>query len=238
MSLATELIDYGFEGYEKILIDADMNSTERHCGPDEHTSYAPDDVSDFHIDFVQHYEHVRLHSKHIELRNIKHENEGHYECIVRLRNGLVGVRVFFLSGNVSRPRIVSASLPCLVGGEPRQIKNRETALYSEVNDSLTILCPIFAAAPAWYTFLLPGDSAQGATTVTGQDYLRLEQVSTARAGTYTCRVTAGDEHDGFSRTADVRLEVYGSTSKLSSISAAVRFISQDHRNTHTRTNTN
>ena len=100
-SLATELIDHRFEGYDQILIDSNINKTERHCGPDENIEYAKDDLADFHIDFVQHYERIRQHSNHIQLRNIKHENEGYYECIVRLRNGLVGVRVFFLSGKIS-----------------------------------------------------------------------------------------------------------------------------------------
>ncbi len=92
------MIDYRFEGYDQRLIDSDINNTERHCGPDENIEYAKNDVADFHIDFVQHYERIRRHSNHIQLQNIKHENEGYYECIVRLHNGLVGVRVFFLSG--------------------------------------------------------------------------------------------------------------------------------------------
>jgi hypothetical protein len=96
--LATELIDYRFEGFDQALVDTDMNYEERHCGPDENIAYTNEDVADFHIDFVQHYERIRQHSNHIELQNVKHENEGYYECIVRLNNGLVGVRVFFLSG--------------------------------------------------------------------------------------------------------------------------------------------
>ncbi len=95
------MIDYRFEGYDQILIDSDINKTERHCGPDENIEYAKDDLADFHIDYVQHYERIRQHSNRIQLRNIKHENEGYYECIVRLHNGLVGVRVFFLSGKNS-----------------------------------------------------------------------------------------------------------------------------------------
>jgi hypothetical protein len=98
--LATELIDYRFEGYDQILIDSDINNIERHCGPDENIEYTKDQVADFYIDFIQHYERVRQHSNYIQLQNIKHENEGYYECIVRLHNGLVGVRVFFLSGKL------------------------------------------------------------------------------------------------------------------------------------------
>ena len=75
-----------------------MTKKIRHCGPDGNIEYHSADIADFHIDFIQHYERVRLHSDHIHLPNVKHEHEGYYECIVRLTNGLVGVRVFFLSG--------------------------------------------------------------------------------------------------------------------------------------------
>ena len=103
--LATELIDYRFEGYHSTLIDMNINQTERHCGPDENIAYEQEDVADFHIDFVQHYERIRQHSNYIQLQNVKHENEGYYECVVRLYNGLVGVRVLFLSGKSIRFRI-------------------------------------------------------------------------------------------------------------------------------------
>ena len=96
--LATDLIDDRFEGYDQILIDSDLNNRERYCAADRNIEYSNDILADFHIDFVQHYERIRQHSNHIQLENIKHENEGYYECIVRLHNGLVGVRVFFLSG--------------------------------------------------------------------------------------------------------------------------------------------
>ena len=57
-----------------------------------------EDVADFHIEFEQHYERIRQNTAHIEISDVGHENEGYYECIVQLHNGLVGVRVFFLSG--------------------------------------------------------------------------------------------------------------------------------------------
>jgi hypothetical protein len=97
---ATELIDYRYEGYDQILIDSNINNTERYCGPDENIEYINEDIADFHIDFIQHYERIRQHSNHIQLKNVKHDDEGYYECIVRLHNGLVGVRVFFLSGKL------------------------------------------------------------------------------------------------------------------------------------------
>lgn len=100
VNLATELIDDRFEGYEQVMIDSEVNNVGRHCGADANIEYRKEEVADFHIDFVQHYERVRLHSHHIQFQRIQHENEGYYECIVRLFNGLVGVRVFFLSGNL------------------------------------------------------------------------------------------------------------------------------------------
>ena len=98
LRLATDLIDSRFEGNEQILSGADVNYTERLCGPDEHVQYAEGDVADFHINYVQHFERVRQHSNYIQLNAVQHEHEGYYECTVRLNDGRVGVRVFFLSG--------------------------------------------------------------------------------------------------------------------------------------------
>ncbi|UJR36059.1 hypothetical protein I4U23_028795 [Adineta vaga] len=188
-----ELIDYRFEGYDQTLIDTDIINVDRNCGPDENISYVKEDVIDFYIDFVQHYEHVRLHSNHIRIQNIKHENEGYYECTVRLRNGLIGVRVFFLS----------------VGGNPREITNRERQIYAEINDSITILCPIFSAMPAWFTFILPKDSRQDVSMLTGHDYLRIKQVLNTHNGICTCRATTTDDNQGFSLSSNIYLNVYG-----------------------------
>jgi len=96
--IATDLIDERFEGFEQILIDTEINKPDRHCGPDKNIDFNRTDIADFHIDFIQHYERVRHHTNHIQISKIHHENEGYFECIVRLHNGLVGVRVFFLSG--------------------------------------------------------------------------------------------------------------------------------------------
>ena len=201
--LATELIDHRFEGYEQGLIDSEINSTERHCGPDKHIEYEINDVADFHIDFVQHYERIRQHSNHIEVKNIKHENEGYYECIVRLHNGLVGVRVFFLS----------------VGGGPRQISNRETHFYAEINDSITLLCPTFSAMPAWYSFIPPKDSS-----VVGNDYLRIKHLSEKHSGMYTCRVATNEEDEGYSVTSNFHLDVYGKMFELYSPRSPRKYI--------------
>ncbi|CAF3726353.1 unnamed protein product [Rotaria sordida] len=190
----TELIDYRFEGYDQTLIDIDINHTDRYCGPDENIDYIKEDIVDFHIDFVQHYERIRQHSNHIEFQNVKHENEGYYECIVRLHNGLVGVRVYFLS----------------VGGGPRQISNREKHIYSEINDTITLLCPIFSALSAWFTFLIPNNSAQDISSLTGYDYLRIKHVSNIHSGIYTCRVTTNDDNEGYSLTSNLYLDVYSS----------------------------
>ncbi len=92
----------------------------------------------------------------------------------------------------------------LVGGGPRQISNRETHLYSERNDSITLLCPIFSAMPAWYTIITPKDS-----TIVGNDYLRIKHVSNNHLGMYTCRVTTNQEDEGYSLTSNFYLDVYG-----------------------------
>jgi hypothetical protein len=97
----------------------------------------------------------------------------------------------------------------LVGGGPRQISNRETHLYSEINDSITLLCPIFSAVPAWYTFITPKDAA-----VVGNDYLRIKHVSdNNHSGIYTCRVTTNEEGEGYSLTSNFYLDVYGNLIK-------------------------
>lgn len=216
MLLATELIDYRFEGYDQALIDTNLNNVERHCGTDENIEYRKEDIVDFYIDFVQHYEHVRLHWNHIQLQNIKHENEGYYECIIRLTNGLVGVRVFFLSGkNINFTQLSNRIDSLLVGGHPRQISNRERQIYAEVNDSITLLCPIFSTVPAWYTFLVPKGSHLDMSSLSGHDYLRMKQVSYAHDGTYICRVTTTDSEQGFSLMSDVYLNVYGKLHELS-----------------------
>ncbi|CAF0922556.1 unnamed protein product [Adineta steineri] len=189
----TELIDYRFEGYDQVFIDTHINNTERYCGPDENIEYIKEDIADFHIDFVQHFEHIRQHSNYIQFQNIKHENEGYYECIVRLNNGLVGVRVYFLS----------------VGGNPREISNRELHIYSEITDTITLLCPIFSALPAWYTFIIPKDSSQGVSSLTGYDYLRIKNISNIHSGIYTCRVTTTDDNQGYSLTSNIYLDIYG-----------------------------
>ena len=205
--LATDLIDGRFEGYDQILIDSDFNQQERYCGPDQNIEYSKEILADFHVDFVQHYERIRQHSNHIQLKNIKHENEGYYECLVRLHNGLVGVRVFFLSGKSSFMFFDSHLFRIdLVGGGPRQISNRETHIYSEVNDSIALLCPIYSSIPAWYTFILPDKS-----TITGQDYLRMKHLTHNHSGMYTCRVTTSEESEGYSLTANTYLDVYGKT---------------------------
>jgi hypothetical protein len=204
------LIDYRFEGYDQILIDNDINNSERHCGFDKNIDYIKDDIADFHIDFVQHYERIRQHSNHIQFQNIKHENEGDYECIVRLHNGLVGVRVFFLSGKfIYFETLIFSYRFLLVGGGPRQISNRETHFYTEINDSITLLCPIFSAIPAWFTFIIPKDSA-----LVNQDYLRIKHVSNIHSGMYTCRVTTNDDNEGYSLTSNFYLDVYGKIFEL------------------------
>jgi hypothetical protein len=96
----------------------------------------------------------------------------------------------------------------LVGGGPRQISNRETYLYSEINDSITLLCPIFSAIPAWYTFIIPKDSAQSVSTLVGHDYLRIKHVSNVHSGMYTCRVTTSNDNEGYSLTSNFYLDVY------------------------------
>ncbi|CAF4505798.1 unnamed protein product [Rotaria sp. Silwood2] len=188
----TELIDYRFEGYDQTVIDTDIDHTEKNCGPDENIAYTKEDIADFHIDFVQHYERIRQHSNHIQFQNVKHENEGYYECVVRLHNGLVGVRVFFLS----------------VGGGPREISNREKHIYSEINDTITLLCPIFSALPVWFTFLVPNNSLEDISSLTGYDYLRIKHVSNIHSGNYTCRVTTNDDNEGYSLTSNLYLDVY------------------------------
>jgi hypothetical protein len=97
----------------------------------------------------------------------------------------------------------------LVGGGPRQISNRETHLYSEINDSITLLCPIFSAIPAWYTFIIPKDSV-----LVGNDYLRIKHVSDSHSGMYTCRVTTNEENEGYSLTSNFYLDVYGKIFEL------------------------
>ncbi|CAF1248723.1 unnamed protein product [Rotaria magnacalcarata] len=189
----SELIDSHFEGYEQTLIDTDINYTNRQCGPDVNINYTKEDIADFHIDFVQHYERVRQHSNLIKFQHVKHENEGYYECIVRLHNGLVGVQVFFLS----------------VGGGPRQLSNRETHIYSEINDSITLLCPIFSALPARFTFLIPNKAVPDTSSLTRYDYLRIKHVSNLHSGMYICRVTANGGNEGYSLKSSLYLDVYG-----------------------------
>jgi hypothetical protein len=96
-----------------------------------------------------------------------------------------------------------------VGGGPRQISNRETRIYSEIHDSITLLCPIFSALPAWFTFIIPENSAPGVSALTGHDYLRINHVSNLHSGMYTCQVTTSDNNEGYSLTSNFHLDVFG-----------------------------
>ncbi len=87
-----------------------------------------------------------------------------------------------------------------------------------MNDSITLLCPIFSAIPAWYTFLTPKDS-----TLVGHDYLRIKHVSNIHSGMYTCRVTTNEDIEGYSLTSNFYLDVY-STILLNNISNEIYFL--------------
>jgi hypothetical protein len=87
-----------------------------------------------------------------------------------------------------------------VGGGPRQISNRETRIYSEIHDSITLLCPIFSA---------PKNSAPDVSALTGHDYLRINHVSNLHSGMYTCQVTTSDNNEGYSLTSNFHLDVFG-----------------------------
>ena len=101
-----------------------------------------------------------------------------------------------------------------VGGGPRQVSLRETRLYAERHDSITLLCPIFSALPAWYTFVVPQPRVAGISALTGHDYLRLRNLSDLHSGVFTCRVTTSEADDGYSLTSTVHLDVFGKTTML------------------------
>ena len=122
---------------------------------------------------------------------------------------------FFFS--VVNPSVSEYRFSCnflLVGGGPREISNREKHIYSEVNDSITLLCPIFSPLPAWFTFLIPNGSLSDPSISTGHDYLRIKHIASVHSGIYTCRVTAYDDSKGYPLTSSVYLDVYGTIFKI------------------------
>jgi hypothetical protein len=121
---------------------------------------------------------------------------------------------FFLVVKFFLSKLLFLNRVFLVGGGPRQVSNRETHIYSEINDTITLLCPIFSALPAWFTFILPKDSLQGVSRLTGHDYLRIKHVSNVHSGMYSCRVTTNDDNEGYSLTTNFNLDVYGQIFEL------------------------
>ncbi|CAF0803724.1 unnamed protein product [Rotaria sordida] len=156
--LDTELVDCRFKGYDKTLIDTSISHTERHCGSNENIAYTKEDIADFHFDF-----------------NIKHENEGYYEYVVRLYNALVDVRLVVYIKYLIKKNI-----------------------YSEINDTITLLCSIFLTLPAWFTFLISNNSLRNISSLIGHDYLQIKHVSNIHSGIYTCRITTNDENEDYS----------------------------------------
>ncbi|CAF1245389.1 unnamed protein product, partial [Didymodactylos carnosus] len=189
---ATELINLEFEGYGQTLTGYNFNGPL--CGPDRTIQYKKADIESFHIQFVQHYERIVQKTRRLQIHDVGHENEGHYECVVRLKNDLIGIRVFFLT----------------VGGGPRRVPMRETHFYADVGDQTTLLCPIYTDTLSQFAFTVPNEQSlenDNYSPQIGQDYLRIQYTNQSNNGVYICDVNTMEGRP-VSLQQNIELEVF------------------------------